>query len=238
MAIQEDPKQTGGRAFLPAEAFDELLLSIHRDRWGLGLMVVAWIHLGTFLACEALFVSGDRRAVWYMSLWGFELFSVVMVMRRVVTANGRRKAPQLIGLLARVWITFLILKLNAVSLNQLMGMPDMAHEWFKPMWGTLGTFAFAMMAWLTTPWFLVLAVQMSLTAMLIVKIPEHAYLIYGLSWFIAINVVGLGLERARLKHYVSEKPAPAPDDRRMPRTSAGVASPVSVGSRAFGLPRG
>jgi hypothetical protein len=184
--------------FFTSGTFDELLISVHRDRWGLGLCAVAWVHLATFLACEALYVSGDRRSLPYLALWGAELFTVVWILRRVVTANGRRSAPVLTGLLARVWITFLILKFNAVSLNTLMGMDSMAQEWFKPMWGTLGTFGFAMMAWLTTPWFLVLAVQMSLTATLIVKFPLHGYLIYGVSWFIALNVVGLVLERKRI----------------------------------------
>ena len=178
-------------------AIEALETSIHRDRWGLGLIAVGWVHLATFLSCEALFVSGDRRSLPYLALWGAELVTVVLILRRVVTANGRRPAPELTGLLARVWITFLILKFNAVSLNTLMGMDTMAQEWFKPMWGTLGTFGFAMMAWLTTPWFLILAVQMSLTAAIMVKNPMHAYLIYGVSWCVALHAVGFALERRR-----------------------------------------
>ena len=75
----------------------------------------------------------------------------------------------------------------------------MPPDWFKPVWCTLSTFGFAMTAWLVSRWFLVPAVQMSLTGMMMVRFPEHAYFIYGISWWIALHTVALALEKVRRK---------------------------------------
>ena len=165
-----------------------------RDRWGLGLMAIAWVHLATFLASHAMYAAGDLEPPRYLVIWAIELIAVVVLIRRMVTSNGRREAPPLVGLLARVWVTFIILAFSVASLNQLSGMPP---DWFKPVWCTLSTFGFAMMGWIVSLWFLVPAVQMSLTGMLIARFPSHAYLIYSLSWWLALHSVALTLERAR-----------------------------------------
>ena len=164
------------------------------DRWGIGLMAIAWVHLATFLTCYAMYVAGDLRPPRYLVAWAVELVVVVILLRRMVTNNGRRASPPLIGLLARVWITFLILAFSVASLNQLTGMPP---EWFKPVWCTLSTFGFAMMGWIVSLRFLVPAVQMSLTGMLMAQFPMQAYLIYAISWWVALHLVGLTLERER-----------------------------------------
>ena len=119
-----------------------------------------------------------------------EFVVVVVLLRRIVTSNGKHKAPPLVGLLARVWITFIILGLSVASLNRLTGMPP---EWFKPVWCTLSTFGFAMLAWISSLWFLVTAVQMSLTGMLIARWTPDSYLFYGISWW-------LGAPPRRLRH--------------------------------------
>ncbi len=180
---------------------DELKRAVFRDRWGLGLMAIGWVHLATFLVCYAMYRAGRLDPPPYVALWMVEFVVVALMLRRIVTANGRRKAPPLVGLLARVWITFIILGLSVASLNRLTGMPP---EWFKPVWGTLSTFGFAMLAWIVSLWFLVPAVQMSLTAMLIAVLPREAYLIYGLSWFIALHAVGITLERVSRASRVRE----------------------------------
>jgi hypothetical protein len=46
-------------------------------------------------------------------------------------------------------------------------------------------------------WFLVPAVQMSLTAMLMARWTPHSYLFYGLSWWLALHLVAFALERLR-----------------------------------------
>ena len=53
------------------------------------------------------------------------------------------------------------------------------------------------MAWIFHLQFLIPAVQMSLTALLITRNPAYAYAIYGVSWCVALHAVGLSLERRR-----------------------------------------
>ena len=165
-----------------------------RDRWGLALMVVGWIHLAVFLVCFALIAQGDRTEIHFLALWALELVVVIAVYRRTIGDRSRGPAPAMLILAVRVWITFLILSLNVASLNSLMGLEN---DWFKPVWGTLSTFGFATMAWVFHLGFLIPAVQMSLTALLIARFPDYAYAIYGVSWWLALHGVGLTLERKR-----------------------------------------
>jgi hypothetical protein len=174
----------------------ELRRAALADRWSLGLMAVGWVHLATFLTCHGMYQAGDHAPPRYLVAWLLEFLVVVGLLRRTVTGNGRHRPPPLSAILARLWITFMILSLSAASLNDLTGMPP---EWFKPMWGTLSTFGFAMMAWLVSLWFLVPAVQMSLTAMLMARWTPHAYLIYGVSWWLALHLVAIAVERLRLR---------------------------------------
>lgn len=180
----------------PGLAFDlvELRRVALSDRWSLGLMAIGWVHLATFLTCYGMYQAGDLAPPRYLVAWVLEFLVVVGLLRRTLTGGGRHRPPPLSGILARVWITFVILGFSAASLNDLTGMPP---EWFKPMWGTLSTFGFAVMAWLVSLWFLVPAVQMSLTAMLMARWTPHAYFIYGVSWWLALHLVALAIERAR-----------------------------------------
>ena len=126
----------------PGLALDlfELRRAALADRWSLGLMAVGWVHLATFLTCYVMYQAGDLAPPRYLIAWLLEFLVVLGLLRRTVTGNGRHRPPPLSGILARLWITFLILGFSAASLNNLTGMPP---EWFKPMWGTLSTFGFA-----------------------------------------------------------------------------------------------
>jgi hypothetical protein len=92
----------------------------------------------------------------------------------------------------RVWATYLILAFNAATMNSLMGW---SADWFKPSWATLATFGFATMAWLFGLRFLIPAVQMYFTGLLMVQFPHYQYLIFGLSWWLALQAIGLVLRR-------------------------------------------
>ena len=190
---------------------DDLRCVALRDRWGLGLMAIGWVHLATFMACYAMYRSGHLDPPAYLVLWLVELIVVIVMLRRIVTSHGRHKAPPMVGLLARVWITFAILALSVASLNRLTGMPP---EWFKPMWCTLSTFGFAMLGWLVSLWFLAPAVQMSLTGMLIAAMPREAYFIYAVSWFVALQAIGMTLEtlskREKTRFVTSDIPESRP----------------------------
>jgi hypothetical protein len=165
-----------------------------RDRWGLGLIWVGWVHLALFLICQSLFARGDRAKSHFLPLWGVDLVLAFLILRRFIGGHSRAPSPTLLPLVTRVWITFLILAFSSASLNSLIGFET---DWFKASWATLATFGFATMAWVFHLRFLIPAVQMSLTALLIARYPEWAYLIYGGSWCLALNGVGLVLERRR-----------------------------------------
>jgi hypothetical protein len=171
---------------------DEVAL---RDRWGLALVRVGWLHLVVFSICQSLYGAGDRAESHFLPLWGVDLIGSILIFRRSMVGPGRGPTPTLLPLVARIWITFLILAFSTASLNRLIGFET---DWFKAIWATLSTFGFATMAWIFHLKFLIPAVQMSLTALLIARYPQYAYGLYGLSWCVALNAVGLSLERRRI----------------------------------------
>ena len=81
--------------------------------------------------------------------------------------RGWIRSSTAMNLVAKLWTTFLILSFNVVTLNSLTGFE---LHWYKPVWATLSTFLFASLAWLFTPWFLVPAVQMWATGLLMVNL--------------------------------------------------------------------
>jgi hypothetical protein len=165
-----------------------------RDRWGLALIAVGWSHLAVFLVCQGLFSLHDRASTHYVPLWGLDLASTLLIFRHFI--GGASRGPALRRVVVRVWITFLILAFSAAVLNVVVGQET---DWFKAIWATLATFGFATMAWILHLGFLIPAVQMSLTALLIARNPDGAYWIYGVSWCLALNGVGLVLHRRRVR---------------------------------------
>ena len=168
---------------------------VDRDRWGLGLIMIGWIHLAFSLTYQSLYAHGLRRASIFLPLWALEVAVVTYSMRRVAGRGWHRSTP-LAGVVVRVWATFLILSMSVATLNGLTGW---ALDWFKAVWCTLGSFGFATMAWLLSLWFLVPAFQMYFTGLLIASHPELSYLIHGISWWAALQGIGWVLERRRAR---------------------------------------
>ncbi len=167
-----------------------------QERWGLVLTAIGWLHLAVFLSSYALARSGDETPLHYMGPWIGEAVLTAWILRRGLVRPGQRTEPLpgLFALVVRIWVTFLIVALNTVSLNRLTGLD---HVWFRPVLASLSTFAFAMMAWLLHYGFFGPAVLMSLSGLLMARFPEHAYLFYALGWWISLNGIGLTLERKR-----------------------------------------
>jgi hypothetical protein len=151
-------------------------------RWSRALTAVAWIHLITFLLCQVLHDPGVERDVRHLALWIVELAVVILTMRRVAGLGWFWSSPA-INVIARLWVTFLILSFNVATLNALTGWESL---WFKASWGTLSTFLFAALAWLFTPKFLIPAVLMYFTALLMARFPDWNNLAYGVSWWLAL----------------------------------------------------
>jgi hypothetical protein len=161
--------------------------------WGPAVMALGWVHLAFFAVCQALFTRGVRTEWVFAVLWGSELGAVLLALR-LVAGRGWYKASPAVGLIVRVWVTFLILSFNVASLNSLTGW---TLDWFKPVWCTLASFGFATMAWLFGLRFLVPAFQMYFTGLMMVKYPDWNYVIHSASWWLATQYLGMDLVRLR-----------------------------------------
>ena len=165
-----------------------------RKRLGIGLIVIGWFHLIIFGFCESLYLRGDRSAFHFLPLWVLDGAFAFLVVRQRVPLVASLDSTQSIQVAVRIWITFAILCLTSASLNAITGFEV---DWFKISWAMLSTFGFATMAWIFHLAFLLPAVQMSLTALLIASHPDHAYAIFGISWFLTLHGFGLLLEGNR-----------------------------------------
>jgi hypothetical protein len=164
-----------------------------RHRWGLALIAVGWIHLAAFLFCESMYARGILRESYYLAVWALEFTAALGAIRAIAGPGWYRSTP-LAGVIAKVWATFLILSFNLASLNTLSGFE---HDWFKPPLATLSTFGFMTMAYLVHRGFFIPAVQMYFTGVIMVGTTAHAYLIYAVSWWAALQGIGLVMEYRR-----------------------------------------
>lgn len=170
---------------------EELERSPASRRLGLALAGVACIHLIFFALCQAISDPAVRRDMRHPALWLGELVAVLVFLNRSL-GRGWIRSSTAMNLVAKLWTTFLILSFNVVALNSLMGF-DL--HWYRPVWGTLSTFLFASLAWLFTPWFLIPAVQMWVTGLLMLNLPDWGFLIYGVSWWAALTGVAVSIRR-------------------------------------------
>ena len=151
------------------------------------------IHLVSFMLCQSIYDPGGRADLRHPLLWLLELVAILVFLRKSL-GRGWIRSSEAINLVAKLWTTFLILSFNLVTLNAVTGF-ELA--WFKPVWATLSTFLFASLAWLFTPWFLVPAVQMWLTGLLMINLPDWAFLVYGVSWWFALLGIAVCIRRTK-----------------------------------------
>jgi hypothetical protein len=176
-----------------------------RRPWGRALRAVGWVHLFFFAACQAVYLWGHKSERLTLLLWALELGAVLATMRRVAGRDWIRDSPGVV-LIVRVWITFLILSFNVASLNRLTGW---TIDWFKPAWCTLASFGFATLAWLFGTRYLIWAVQMYFTGLLMVRFPHWNYVLNALSWLVILQWIGRDLERKRAC-WLAQEPGPEP----------------------------
>jgi hypothetical protein len=151
-------------------------------RWSRAIAAVAWIHLTAFLICQALHDPALQSDPRLLLVWAGELAAVLAAVRTIV-GPGWGRSSTAVGVVTRLWGTFLILSFNLVMLNALVGWES---RWYKPAWGTLSTFFLASLAWLFSPRLFIPAVQMYFTALLMVRFRDQENLIYGVSWWLAL----------------------------------------------------
>ena len=192
-----DPKSRASREPSAQDHWDAMVADVSTvastQRWGQSLIAIGWVHLAIFAACQAIYTPEVRSESRHPMLWAAEMAMILWILRRF-GGRGWRKATPLVGVVARVWLTFLILAFNAATLNSLTGW---TLDWFKLAWCGLSSFGFATMAWLFGPRWLIPAVWMYFTGLLMVQFPLWHYAIYGASWWAALQAIGLVLERRR-----------------------------------------
>lgn len=170
---------------------DETRATFGRGGYPAALMAAGWVHLGFFLVCQWLYDPAIESDVRFPIVWSLEILAVIATMRAAAGRGWWNRTPAA-SLVVRMWGTFLILSFNLATMNTLTGWE---LDWFKPVWATLSTFLFAMLAWLFDLRFLIFAVQMYFTGLLMVQLPAWNYLIYGVSWCAALQVLGWHLGR-------------------------------------------
>jgi len=160
-------------------------------RWSRALMAVAWIHLIGFAVCHTLHSPTGDSDPRHILVWFIELVAVFVAMR-LVAGRGWFWSPPAVHLIGRLWLTLLILSFSLSTLNATIGWQTL---WFKAAWGTLSSFFFAVLAWLFTSRFLILAVQMYFTALLMARFMAWNNLIYGASWWLALMGLAWSVRR-------------------------------------------
>ncbi len=146
------------------------------------LVGTACINLMAMALCQWIYVPDGRADYRHPLLWVVDVAAVLGCLRLTLGPGWARSSPA-ISLITKLWTTFLILSFSVVTLNAFTGY-ELA--WYKPVWATLSTFLFASLAWIFSPWLFIPAVQMWATGLLMVNFTHWAFLIYGVSWWLAL----------------------------------------------------
>src|SRR4051812_3059351 len=165
-------------------------------RWPHAILAIGWVHLVSFLILQAIDDNQPHSDLRHPVVWLCEL---LVVLGLLVWAGGLRwyAASPAVNVLARMWATFLILSFNLSTMNAQTGW---AMNWYKPVWANLSAFFFATLGYFfSQSRYVVLAVMMFFTGLAMLHLPDWDYLIYGLAWFAAIEVIGIGLLRRKLR---------------------------------------
>jgi hypothetical protein len=190
-----------------SELRSDLLRVAIRDRWDRALMALGWLHLAFFATNQ--WAAMALNAKWpHMILWPGEVAAVVLLLRRMIGPGWWRSTP-LAGVLMRVWITFLIIDFNAVTLNALTGIDE--FRWYFFVWAGLSTFGFATTAWICGPWFLVPAVVMYFVGLAMVRWIEWSFLMHGVAWCGILQGIGLWIFLERRRRMAVDPSEPLPE---------------------------
>lgn len=165
----------------------EIVQTASRRRLGPALLAVGWVHLVVFALCQALVDPAIKSDPRHAGLWVIDVFGMLLAFR-LISGSGWFRDTSAMALVVRVWGTFLILAFSLATLN---GYSGWEHDWFKPPWATLSSFGFAIMAWLFDLRFLLLAVPMFVTGLSMVAWPKWNFLIFGVSWWLELQVLGV-----------------------------------------------
>ena len=181
-----------------ADQHRQLELLSARRNWGWALLLVGWLHLVTFCFCHYLTTIGYHQSPGYLAMWVGELLGMVVIFR---VCGGTRIADPVLPLelfIRRVWLAYFLLAFNLGSMNTLRG-----HALFEffPATASLASFAFIMMSLVVSWRFLIAAVVMFVSGLLMAANLLNEYLVFAFAWWLVLNGIGMSLIRQQRQVY-------------------------------------
>jgi hypothetical protein len=154
-------------------------------------LLLGWEHLAACIASYYLVeVLGWRYHPkrWpNLVVWLSWVVLAAATVHLIRIRSQAEKSP-LASVVKRIWILFFLLCGNVVGLNLITGLPVFV---FLPVLATLGTFAFAMLTMLLSRRFLAASLAMFATGIFIAYFPAYGLLIYGGSWLLVLQTLGI-----------------------------------------------
>jgi hypothetical protein len=178
---------------LVADLHGELRERLVTSRWWLIWAIMGVQTLAACCVSQYLLWTYPQRVFIHHIVWLVHITILLLVIRLVHRRiGGQRTARE--RLLWVIWLGFLFTAVLITELNDLLGLPP-----FKilPIAPVLATFAFIMTAFCIHPAFWVAVGIFLADAFVMVKIPEHRFLIWGLAWFITLESIAIGLRPHR-----------------------------------------
>jgi hypothetical protein len=183
-------------ADLRRDMVDQLERTVARENHWLIYTLLGWEH---FAACAATYylveILGLQRPYrWpYLVVWVLWVLAAAATVRLVRRPSLAESSP-ISGPIQRLWIVFFLLCGNVVGLNVIAGLPVFV---FLPVLATLGTFAFSVLTMLLSRRFLTASLTLFVTGLFIAYFPAFGFLIYGGSWLLILQAIGLCLLRSK-----------------------------------------
>jgi hypothetical protein len=184
----------------------ELVKVALQRNWGLSFMLAGWLHLLAFSFCYYLtLIENYHAATGYLLIWIGELIGMWLIFRICGGARSPATPPApLETFIRRVWLGYFVLAFDLGSLNNLRG-----HELFEffPAIAALASFGFMMMSIVIHWKFFGAVLVMFASGLLMAAFFVHAYLVFGLAWWLVLGgiSVGLWLERRQNKRKSSDR---------------------------------
>jgi hypothetical protein len=175
--------------------------------WPESLACIGAFHLIACVICHLLYKYVTIAPLPYLATWGLQLAANAWVLRKLHGRGWSRSHP-LIGVLTRVWLTFLIISFSVTSYSEISASQANTFNWFKPAWASLSCFAWAMTAWIINPWFVLAAVWTWAMGWAMIYRIHDAYLIYGIGWAVLLWIVAGILMRKRTRSTPSDSSTP------------------------------
>jgi hypothetical protein len=169
-------------------------------KWPQALALIGLFHLVACLLCHLFYTNGHLEALPYLVIWAAQLGLNILAIRKLI-GRGWAKTNPIFGILARIWLTFLIISFSVTSYSEMSADQANAFNWFKPAWASLSCFAWAVTAWLVSPWFVLAAVWTWATGWLMIYRIHDAYLIYGIGWSVLLWIIAAILQQKSRRNF-------------------------------------